>query len=40
MCIGLLGVTMEIIASGEVCNGHWIGEQGGTAIVVANQYPN
>lgn len=32
--IGLPGVTMESISSGEIGNRHWTGEQGAAAAVV------
>ena len=38
--IGLLGVTMESISSGEIGTRHWTGEQGAAAGVVAEECTN
>ena len=37
--IGLLGVTMESISSGEIGTRHWTGEQGAAAVVAAEERP-
>jgi hypothetical protein len=38
--IGLLGVTVESIAGGEIGTRHWTGEQGATAVVAAEERPH
>ena len=38
--IGLLGVTEESIASGEIGTRHWTGEQGAAAVVAAEECTN
>ena len=35
--IGLLGVTVESISSGEIGTRHWTGEQGAAAVVAAEE---
>jgi len=37
VCIGLLGVTVESISSGEIGTRHWPGEQEAAAVVVAEE---
>ena len=37
--IGLLGVTVESISSGEIGTRHWTGEQGAAAVVAAEERP-
>jgi len=37
--IGLLGVTVESISSGERGTRHWTGEQGAAAVVAAEERP-
>jgi len=37
VCIGLLGVTVESIASGEIGTRHWTGEQGAAVVVAGEQ---
>jgi len=37
--IGLLGVTVESISSGEIGTRHWTGEQGAAAATARNRYP-
>ena len=38
--IGLLGVTVESISSGEIGTRHWTGEQGAAAVVAAEERPH
>jgi len=38
--IGLLGVTVESISSGEIGTRHWTGEQGAVAVVAADDSTN
>ena len=38
--IGLLGVTVESISSGEIGTRHWTGEQGAAAVVAAEECIN
>jgi len=38
--IGLLGVTVEIIAGGEIDTRHWTGEQGAAAVVLGEEQPH
>jgi hypothetical protein len=38
--IGLLGVTLERISSGEIGARHWTGEQGAAAVVAAEERPH
>ena len=38
--IGLLGVTMVSISSGEIGTRHWTGEQGAAAVVAAEECTN
>jgi len=38
--IGLLGVTVERISSGEIGTRHWTGEQGAAAVVAAEDRPH
>jgi hypothetical protein len=40
VCIGLLGVTVESISSGERGSRHWTGEQGAGAVVAAEDCTN
>jgi len=37
--IGLLGVTVESISSGEIGTRHWAGEQRAAAVVGAEERP-
>jgi len=37
--IGLLGVTVESISSGEIGTRHWTGEQGAAAATVRKMFP-
>jgi len=37
VCIGLLGVTVESIYSGEIGTRNWTGEQGAAAVVAAHE---
>jgi len=37
--IGLLGVTVESISSGEIGTRHWMGEQGAAVVVAAEERP-
>jgi len=37
--IGLLGVTVESISSGEIGTRYWTGEQGAAAVVAAEERP-
>jgi len=37
--IGLLGVTVESISSGEIGTRHWTGEQGAAVVVAAEECP-
>jgi len=37
--IGLLGVTVESITSGEIGTRHWTGEQGVAAATARNRFP-
>ena len=36
VCIGLLGVTVETISSGEIDTRHWMGAQEAAAVVACN----
>jgi len=38
--IGLLGVRVESISSGEIGTRHWTGEQGAAAVVAAEEHPH
>jgi len=38
-CTGLLGVTVEIISSGEIGTRHWKGKQGAAAAAVTKRHP-
>ena len=38
--IGLLGLTLESISSGEIGTRHWTGEQGAAAVVAAEEHPH
>jgi hypothetical protein len=38
--IGLLGVTVESIPSGEIRTRHWTGEQGAAVVVAAEESTN
>jgi len=38
--IGLLGVTVESISSGEIGTRHWTGKQGAAAVVAAEELPH
>jgi len=38
--IGLLGVTVESISTGEIGTRHWTGEQGAAAVVAAEERPH
>jgi len=40
VCIGLLGVTVEMISRGEIGTWHWTGEQGAAAVVAAEVCTN
>ena len=37
--IGLLGVTVESISSGEIGTRHWMGEQGAAAATARKRFP-
>ena len=38
--IGLLGVTVQSISSGEIGTRHWTGEQGAAVVVAAAEFTN
>jgi len=40
VCLGLLGVAVESISSGDIGTRHWTGEQGAASVVAAEECPH